>query len=348
MASNDSSKKGLFQSKFPVIYTILICLCFIGIIYWQSTVLKATENSDRTNIPSAKECVSRMEQLRSSDYKFIRPLYLTDVSNESDEFALLKKDVSNLIEQKTNAGILTGSGVYFRKLNDGSWFSLNANETFDPGSLIKIPIMITFLKMAEFNPSLLNKEILFKDQFSDLPKQSFTEKTIEPGKRYTIRDLLYHMIVFSDNNATILLTQNINSDVFQKLFKDLQLPTPPFNSSVFPVSAFQISKFMRILYSATYINENSAEFALSLLSQSKFKDGIVAGLPSSIICAHKFGEAGPADMRELSETAIVYIGKETYLLTVMTRGKDINALAGVIKEISSMIYFKMSQANTVS
>jgi hypothetical protein len=50
--------------------------------------------------------------------------------------------------------------------------------------------------------------------------------------------------------------------------------------------------------------------------------------------AHKFGEAGNAGGAYFSESAIVYVSGAPYLITIMTKGKDLSVLPGVVKEIA--------------
>ena len=45
--------------------------------------------------------------------------------------------------------------VYFRNLNNGPWFGIRENEGFAPASLMKISILISYLKMSETDPNLL-------------------------------------------------------------------------------------------------------------------------------------------------------------------------------------------------
>jgi beta-lactamase class A len=59
--------------------------------------------------------------------------------------------------------------------------------------------------------------------------------------------------------------------------------------------------------------------------------------------AHKFGEWGNGYEKELHETGIVYIADNPYILTVMTNGRDWNALSGVIAQVSKTVYDHMSQ-----
>ena len=85
--------------------------------------------------------------------------------------------------------------------------------------------MITYLKMAEKNPSLLNKKIAFNTPNSEIPNQTFGSKQIVAGKEYTIRELLKYMVSYSDNNATYLLNSQVDLSVFRQVFSDLNIPS---------------------------------------------------------------------------------------------------------------------------
>jgi hypothetical protein len=71
-----------------------------------------------------------------------------------------------------------------------------------------------------------------------------------------------------------------------------------------------------------------------------------AGLPKGTRLIHKFGEGGPNTQPNLSETAIVYAPNHTYLITIMTEGKDMQQLAPIIAELSKAAYQGMSQDNS--
>jgi beta-lactamase class A len=78
------------------------------------------------------------------------------------------------------------------------------------------------------------------------------------------------------------------------------------------------------------------------LRKSTFNDGIVKGIPvGKLLIAHKFGESGANQKKELHETAILYLDDKPYLITIMTRGQtnvDLSRLAVVIQEMSHAIY----------
>jgi len=99
-----------------------------------------------------------------------------------------------------------------------------------------------------------------------------------------------------------------------------------------------MGKFFRVLYNGTYLNNQSSEFALQLLSQSDFNQGIVAGLDRPMVVAHKFGERILGNTAQLHEYGIVYLDGQPYLLGVMSSGSNLKDLSEVIATISQRAY----------
>jgi hypothetical protein len=83
------------------------------------------------------------------------------------------------------------------------------------------------------------------------------------------------------------------------------------------------------------------------MSEATYNQGLVAGVPKNIAVAQKFGEALDSSNPNspeinLSNCGIIYHPTHPYILCVMTKGKDINALTQTIASISSVVW---SQVN---
>ncbi len=278
---------------------------------------------------------------RMDGYKFVKPLMFVDEPCEGDGLMVTKQEINTIIENyKAYKGVV-GASVYLRNYGTNEWMAVNDEEKYEPGSLFKVPIMITYLRMNEISPGVLDKEIVFNQHFAIDKNVAFKSKGIVFGKSYKVRELLRYMIQYSDNNATVLLNNNMNSDVLLKLFRDLGLEKPEIHSSHYYFTAKQYSLFMRTLYNAAYLSIDDSEFATELLSKCEFEDGIKNGIPDNVLIAHKFGEAGTPIEMQLHESAIVYLKNKPYLLTVMTKGRDNKTLSQLIGEISSVTYKNM-------
>ena len=288
---------------------------------------------------------NKVNIIRLNGYQFIRPLLFAENPCEAEKFLPVKAAVEDIINSYKISGTISGASVYLRELSQGSWVSMGQQDTYNPGSLLKVPELITFLKMNEKKPGLLDRKILYNAPLQLKKQAFFLSKSIEVGKTYSIRELLYYMIAYSDNNATMLLNQMMDLVIFKKLFTDLGLPEPDMTKNDIPIGAKEYSLFMRALYNASYLNISDSEYCTELLSHSDFNQGLVNGLPPEIKVAHKFGEARDRDgiSANFSESGIVYVGSSPYLLTVMTRGKNNVVLPAVISMISKKVFEMISR-----
>jgi len=290
------------------------------------------------------------------NYKYINPLLTCGTwdSKDFDEYAVFKNQVTHFIADTVKAGTADTVSVYFRDLSGPHWFGVNENLKFSPASLLKVPVMIAYLKYAEKNPEILKKTIAY-DGSVDLNKHEYFRSPyyITPGKSYKVSDLLTAMIVNSDNNATALLDTSINPHSLTEVFTDLGLSIPDNTTSVDSIdfmSPKSYSYFFRVLYNATYLSRDSSERALDLLHLPDFLQGIEATVPTDVTVAQKFGErsvltsTGALDHRELHDCGIVYHPKYPYVICVMTKGKDFAGLVSTIQNINRIVYDDVSKS----
>ncbi len=325
----------MLKRKIPIYFAVLLTFLGTACSYVVTTKLSKVEEKPVAD-NSIASCYNT--RVRLSGYDYIRPLLYSDVTCQSQKLLSVKNEVNSLIDSYKQSGSINTASVYLRQLNQGDWISIDENEKYFPGSLMKVPELITFLKMNEKHPGLLDKKISYNQPLVSDKQAHYLSKTIEPGKTYTVRELLNYMISYSDNNATILLNQMMDAATFKKVFTDLGLAEPDLNAKNIPVTAKEYSVFMRVLYNSTYLPNEESEYCTELLTHSDFAGGLLSGLPKDIKVAHKFGEAGDAGMAHFSESGIVYIKNAPYLLTIMTKGKDLRTLPSVVASISRKVY----------
>lgn len=298
--------------------------------------------------PEANQNITK-EIRKSYDFKFINPLLECENSsiNQDQNLNSLRKTINSIISQNISTKQISFASIYYRDLNNGPWFGVNATEYFSPASLIKVPVMIAYFKEAEENPAILDKKIVNTKSF-DYSQQNITPTTVlEQDKEYTVGELIERMIVYSDNAAYELLLENIDNMKIFNVYKDLDVDISKAqqdpNGNIITVSNY--SSFFRILFNASYLNEDMSEKALTLLSKSQYYQGLVAGVPENIIIAHKFGERQylPSKEKQLHDCGIVYLPKKPYLICIMSRSTDFDQAASFIKEISKTVYDYVSK-----
>ena len=335
----------MLTKKVPA-YTVLLTflltfsICF-GLKLAQKSKAKELEETTPLDTNSNLSCNLNIARLKG--YRFIHPLLYAEPNCEAPELMSYKGQIEQIINSNKQNGNVTTASVYIREFSQAEWIVINEEEKYSLGSLLKVPEMIAYYKMEELSPGILDKKIIYDKKNVSDKQINFNDQHIELGKTYTVRELIKYMIVYSDNEATMILNKLIDGNVFKKVFSDVGLKEPDFSSPVYPMDVMGYSIFLKELYNSSYLDFKHSEECLELMSQAKFSEGLISGLPGGCDVVHKFGESGTAVDPNFSETAIVYCGKKPYILTVMTKGKDMKKLPKVISDISKTVYGIMSQ-----
>lgn len=296
--------------------------------------------------------------VRSGSYKFINPILLCEIVGEKaeiEELIPIKTRLNVLVKDTVQRGDADSVALYLRALNSGRWIGINEHETFSPASMLKVVNMIAYLKLAEEDPLLLGQSLVYDGSFDEDTKQQIKNSApLVPGKTYTIAELINNMIRTSGNNARALLKRHLGAlqgpYYLNEIYDDLLLPDPRPDAFDY-MSPKEYSVIFRVLYNGTYLSATSSERALGILQKTEFRDGLVAGVPSQIAVAHKFGEReislpDKPPLNEFHDCGIVYYPGHPYFLCVMTKGRDSDRLQKVIQDISRSVYTEMDRFYT--
>jgi beta-lactamase class A len=326
------------RKRFYWAVAIVACVMFLG-LGWRIGQMTAV--------------VTAPVPLRLSGYQYISPLISCNLS--SVKVFAQDQPVANAIQaaisQDKSAGNITDASVYFSDFTTSQWTTVNGAEKYYPSSLGKVPIMMAYYAMAESSSSILDDTNSYPARASDQNAQQEIPpaQSIVPGKEYTNKQLIEYMIKYSDNNAAEALTTYAPAEEFkgvESVYSDLDVPVVQNATATSSdiMTPQQYSILFRTLYNATYLSRDDSEDALALLTQTAFTQGIVAGVPSSTVVAHKYGLAsylsgGVPYQWELHDCGIVYAPGHSYLLCVMTKGAaSVAAQEKAIADISSAVY----------
>lgn len=277
----------------------------------------------------------------SGTYKFINPILYTENYKESTEYKPLEEKIQNYIDEAQSDKLADSVSVYFRDLNSGNWTGVNEDVLYEPSSMLKVLVMLSYLRKDEDDHQSLYETLNYQNM--DDPGQTYKPTRKLATGPQTVNDLLAQMIDESDNQAALTLLNN-NMDGFNRAYSSLQLPQPPVGKLIDYMSPESYSVLFRTLYNSSYITREDSEKALRLLSMTSFTKGIVAGVPENTQVSHKFGEHternsdGTLLYRELHDCGIVYKPSDPYFICIMTKGTDFSKLETVIQSISKIIY----------
>lgn len=278
---------------------------------------------------------------RGSNYKFIDPLLFCQDQNVSSGTAdELENEISIYIEQKKKTGEIIDAAFYFKDLNGGPWALVNRDFKSAPASLLKVPLAMSVYQKAEKDPAFLLTKVSLPKEYAFNQNEHFQpEEKIQPLTQYSVEDLVKYMLQYSDNAAVYLLGNLFNIQELQDAYIRLGMQAPRAAEEGYTMTIKTFASFFRVLYNGTYLTQSDSEHVLSLLSQSSFTKGLVAGVPSGVVVAHKFGETSQSDgIVRLNDCGIVYKPNQPYLICVMTEGTNHDTLANVISSISKKVY----------
>ncbi len=294
---------------------------------------------------------------REEEFKFIRASHESkkqpEGKNANRELKPFRYKVNALITEKLKKDEATAISFYFRDLVNGNRFGIGENDKFSPKSFLKLPLMMAYFKWAEPNPLVLRKTLTYKGT-EDQPEQKHIKPLAElqQGKHYTVNDLIFRMIAYDDTAAYSLLSANLPPGRLDRIFRDLNVEYDPRrDKEEDSISLSAFAGLYRVLYNASYLNEEMSEKALRYLSKSTFRDGMASGVPQNVEIAGKHGERtvtvtvnGEAqELYQLHEFGIVYHPNRPFLIGVMARGDDFNKLMKVIRDITRLVYEEVDQ-----
>lgn len=283
------------------------------------------------------------------EFTFIRPTII-EANPETRKMRELKPfryKVDALIQEKLADEEATAVSVYFRDLENGNRFGIREDEKFSPETQLKIPILIAYFKWAETNPLVLRKKIFYRGVGGPFePRYLRSPKPLEAGKEYAVNELLFRMTAYGDNSAYALLLANLPPAHLHKVARDLYVNyDPEKKEDALTLSAY--ASYFRVLFNASYLNEEMSEKALRYLARAVFRDGMAAGVPPDISLASKAGERAipthgadgePSEVLQLHEFGIIYHPERPFLLGITARGDDFQTLARTIRDITRLIY----------
>lgn len=306
---------------------LILCAFVIGAL---STLVFMSQATEEVLQPSYT-----FSEKRESGYKHINPLleceYLQDIDNT--DLGELKEELEKIVNKHSNTDI----GLYYRDLTNGPWFGIGYKKQFSPQSLLKLPVAIAYYKLAENNPDILSENIMY----TSVRVEKNLDDNLTVGEEYAVGFLIERMLKLSDNVAFELLTSNIDSKFIRRVHTDLGIPYPNEKSHDEFISVKDYASLFRVLYNSSYISRESSENVLSILLETDFNGGLVAGVPTSISVAHKYGIRDNLDSKQtqqLHDCGIVYHPQNPYILCIMTKGRDVRKLADIIQDIAKTTY----------
>jgi beta-lactamase class A len=231
--------------------------------------------------------------------------------------------------------------IYFAYLNNSSWIGLKEKDLFKAASTVKVPLAMSFYRLQEQGKIKLTDSYFLTDldldsRFGDLYK-------VGADKSFTIEELIGIMLQHSDDTAMHALLHVANLVGIQDPLKEVYMAmgweyadVSSTTVSYIDINLKTLSNMFISLYNATYLSVEDSSKVLGYLSNTDFKDKIVAGIPSNIVVSHKIGVLAPD--KTYSDCGIVYVPNRSYLLCLGSSGVTEKEAIPFFVDTSKAIY----------
>lgn len=114
-----------------------------------------TSNSGVTSEP--KFCDFDIRRLRTK--RMVHPIPLVESECPSNSLDQVNKTIATTIQQYIDESKASRISCYIKLMESNEWTHFNVNDFFNPGSMMKVPIMLNILQTAEQRPSFLDEKL---------------------------------------------------------------------------------------------------------------------------------------------------------------------------------------------
>lgn len=193
-------------------------------------------------------------------------------------------DIKNYVEGKMRDYNLNDNNFrfFFYNVDTGSYYYYNMDDDFVAASTIKVPMCMYYYDLIR--EGKMSSDATLTVQSADLEEVGDIYKNYTPGSKVPIKEVLYQVIVNSDNTGTNMLTRNSGYRNIKKgirKYSNHQVPANWYSENV--VDA-------QYLYDVLmYLNEHKNEYQELLKNMEMSSQGAYLKQYVDYPVAHKYG-----------------------------------------------------------
>jgi beta-lactamase class A len=253
-----------------------------------------------------------------------------------------------------------GNGQFamaFKDLQTGEELLINAHEAFHAASTMKTPVMIEVYKQAAEGKFAMSDSVIVKNTFQSIVDGSPYSLSVGDdseadlyknlGKKRTIADLTYDMIIVSSNLATNLVIEYVdakkvtqtmvelgalNMNVLRGVEDQKAFDAGMSNST----TAYDLMVIFEKLAKGEVVSAEASEAMISTLLDQKFNEIIPFHLPKEVKVAHKTGVINGLH----HDSGIVFLpdGRKYTLVLLSKELEDFDEGTALLARVSEMVY----------
>jgi D-alanyl-D-alanine carboxypeptidase (penicillin-binding protein 5/6)/beta-lactamase class A len=220
-------------------------------------------------------------------------------------------------------------------LGTGERLIIRGDEVMPTASLIKLPVMVEVYAQAKDGKVKLDDMLtLAKDDM--VQGSGILTEHFSPGAKFSLRDAVRLMIVYSDNTATNMVLDKVGIKAVNERMESLGLKETQINAKVFKGSTTSIAPertkkyglgsttakemltLLELLHKKELVSKDASKAMLEHLKKCDDKDKFSRFLPKSVTLAHKTGTVSNAR----TDAGILYFKEGPVALVVLSNDNE--------------------------
>ncbi|MFC2948896.1 serine hydrolase [Virgibacillus sediminis] len=241
-------------------------------------------------------------------------------------------------------------------LDTGEHWKWKELKAFYAASIIKVPIMIAVFRELEKGSIMAceRKKLRQEDQVGGCG----VLQHLTPGTSLTIYDLVTLMMIQSDNMAANMLIDLVGAEQIQQTMKEIGMNDSMFCHKLMTapgerngentITAGEMHTVLKNMVSGHIISRRACREMIGIMKKQQLRHYLAGKLPVDDLAdgrrmdwemADKTGEV--KGVRH--NTGIIYVGKRTMLVTVLSKGAEASRSLKGMQEIGWEIYKYMDK-----
>lgn len=220
---------------------------------------------------------------------------------------------------------------YFEYIPTGTSVGLNNDSEFTAASLLKVPVVMAYLRMKERLGIKEDKTVTLQQADLDSKYGELYKKGV--GYPINLGDAVKLTLQQSDNTASLVLAHRTPVEDFTYVYEGLDIQ-PALEGDNPIITAEQYISILKALYFSSILNREDSQYVLDLLTKTDFNNMMPSGVPHDVIIAHK---VGLIDEQIYNDCGIVYVPTRPYALCMISQSDRVTAQARM-QEVSKAIY----------
>jgi len=219
-------------------------------------------------------------------------------------------------------------GIYVRHLRTGATVAIRADETFPTASMIKVPLLAALSDRVAAGEFTWNQPLVFAESLRRNDGDVIAQ--IRPGDSVTVQKLAWHMVVMSDNTASVWLQQRMGGGlVVNRWLADNGFAVTRVNSKTpgreaeyrqfgwGQTTPREMAELMVMIRQGRAVSRSASDRMYRMLSGSFWMDEGLSAIPATVQVASKQGEVD----RSRSEVMLVNAPAGDYVLCIITKNQ---------------------------